>query len=71
MEMAARAGVTYQTAKKLRKSVADCHIMFKMLSSYAAFAKPMIVVENGVRITKYPPGYARGAYPQRNVGAKS
>ena len=71
MEMAVETGVTHQIAKKLRKGVADCHVMFKLLSSYAAFAKPEVVVENGVRVTKYPPGYARGAYPQRSVGGKS
>lgn len=72
MQFASADGVTQGVARQVRKPVGDCHQMFKMLSSYAALpGKPVVVVENGVTVTKCPPSYARGAYPQRSVGSKS
>jgi hypothetical protein len=72
MLLAASAGVTQAIARQVKKPVGECHTMFKMLSSYAALpGKTVSVIENGLKITKCPPGYARGIFPQRNVGSKS
>lgn len=68
MKLAKKDGVTYAVAKEVRRSVGDCHAMFKMLSSYAALGKTVVVVENGIRVTKCPPAYARGVWPDKNVG---
>jgi hypothetical protein len=70
MKLAETRGVTYQIAKIVRKSVADCHIMYRLLKENASLGKLTVVVEDGIRITKCPPGYARGVYPQRSVGHK-
>ncbi|MCE9565812.1 MAG: hypothetical protein K8U57_27625 [Planctomycetes bacterium] len=71
MELAPTGDITKEIARAVGKHVVECHKMFKMLYSYAALGKPEIVVENGVRITKCPPAYARGVWPDRNVGSKS
>jgi hypothetical protein len=68
MELAAKDGVTPEVARKVRKHITECHRMYKLLSGYAALGKPKIVVENGVRVTKCPPAYACGVWPDRNVG---
>ena len=71
MEMVGDGRVTLPIARAIRKSYEDCLSMHDMLSAYAVLGKPKIVVENGVRITKYPPAYARGVWPDRNVRGKS
>jgi hypothetical protein len=53
----------------MRKSLEQCHQMHRMLSSYSGLPTPIVVVENGIRITKCPPAYARGAWPHKNVGS--
>jgi hypothetical protein len=72
MKRAAKeGGVSLSASRALNRSIESCRAMFAMLKDYASLGKPVIVVENGIRVTKCPPAYARGVYPQRNVGAKT
>lgn len=53
--------------KKVGKPPGECAEMHRMLTGYAQLGETKIVVENGLRVTKCPPAYARGVWPQRNV----
>jgi hypothetical protein len=70
MELAAENGgvVTAKIARKVRRSVGQCHSVYKMLTNYATMGAVKVVYENGVKITRCPPGYAGGIYPQKSVG---
>lgn len=67
--VAANGGkVNLDIARKVRKSIEKCAELYAMLCENAAIGKPVVVVENGVRITKCPPAYARGIWPTQRVG---
>ena len=70
MKLTKASEVTQAIAKQVRRSIGDCHQMYKMLSSYAVLGKPTVIVENGVRITKCPPAYAHGIWPGKSVGSR-
>lgn len=57
-------------SKKLRRPAAECSAMHRMLLGYAKLGKTRIVIENGLRITKCPPAYARGVWVDNKVRAK-
>lgn len=62
--------VTPSIARQVNHAMDQCYSMYRMLTEYANLGKPTVVIENGVRVTKCPPAYAGGVWPDRNVGTR-
>lgn len=57
-----------KAAKAAQHTILDCMSMVRMLQEYPKLGKPKVVMENGVRITKCPPAYARGVFLDKSAG---
>ncbi len=61
--------VSLAVAKKLRKQLEDAQTMHAMLTEYAVLGKPVVVIENGIKVTMCPPAYARGVWPSQKISS--
>ena len=70
MRLAADGPPTAAIAKVIGKHVVECRKMHKLLLSHAALpGKAVVIIENGLRITRCLPAFAGGIWPDRNVGS--
>lgn len=71
LQLCADGGLTPAKARKIKKPLWQCMQMLETLRQYHALGEPEVVVENGVRFTRFPPAWARGVTPGKSVGTKS
>jgi len=68
MEMAPEHGPKPKwasVARAVKHSIEECAEMRYTLIGYSKLPKPVVVIENGVRVTKCPPAYASGVFSQK------
>lgn len=69
MELGQKGHINKDDARKVGIGYLWCREMFQALQQQEILGKPVVVVENGIQITRYPPAWARGVYPSKSAGS--